>query len=451
MDHHAPSPWLAQLQQERPHFHLDTDTDCDVAVVGAGIAGMMTAYFLLKNTDKKVLLIDAGRIAHGATGRNAGQVVSYFERPLTDIARSFGTDMAVQGQLALESAWDLLESIIHHCNLRTPLYKCKGFDGLRSLEQIISLLEEKDIRANAGLTDDLLMVQASSPVLKEIPEHLMKYVMEAPHSTILRMLETEDPTFIAAEASIKGCTNSALLCEELAGWMNSAYPDRLTIAEHLPVSDVTLTEDCATLTTNGPIITARNVVLCTNGFENFTINNQAGEDIDPSFHHTVQGRIGYMAGYIDEANQKAAAISYYSREHEPYHYLTRRPYIHDADNCSLVCIGGPERRFPDRATYDPSTPFPADIEEELENAMRSTYRDLPPSAERVFLWQGLMGYTPNMLRRIGYEPRNKVLLYNLGCNGVGILPSVYGGKRISQLLAGMHLPPSIFDPENGDK
>jgi glycine/D-amino acid oxidase-like deaminating enzyme len=71
-------------------------------------------------------------------------------------------------------------------------------------------------------------------------------------------------------------------------------------------------------------------------------------------------------------------------------------------------------------------------------------------ATRVFQWQGLMGYTPNNIRRIGFEPRNSALLYNLGCNGVGMLPSVYGGKRIAQLLSGIHLPPSIFDPDKGD-
>jgi hypothetical protein len=38
------------------------------------------------------------------------------------------------------------------------------------------------------------------------------------------------------------------------------------------------------------------------------------------------------------------------------------------------------------------------------------------------------------------------LLYNLGCNGVGFLPSIFGGHRISQLLAGQTLAPSVFDP-----
>ena len=57
-----------------------------------------------------------------------------------------------------------------------------------------------------------------------------------------------------------------------------------------------------------------------------------------------------------------------------------------------------------------------------------------------------MAYTDSKLRLIGVEPCNPVLLYNLGCNGVGILPSVYGGHRIARLVAGHQLEPSIFDP-----
>ena len=61
-------------------------------------------------------------------------------------------------------------------------------------------------------------------------------------------------------------------------------------------------------------------------------------------------------------------------------------------------------------------------------------------------WHGLMGYTRSRLRMIGAEPRNPVLLYNLGCNGVGFMPSIYGGQRIARMLAGDDLGPSIFDP-----
>ena len=62
-----------------------------------------------------------------------------------------------------------------------------------------------------------------------------------------------------------------------------------------------------------------------------------------------------------------------------------------------------------------------------------------------------MGYTPNRIRLIGSEPKNHALLYNLGCNGIGIIPSVYGGRRISRIIAGEKLKPSIFDPRIDNK
>ena len=57
-----------------------------------------------------------------------------------------------------------------------------------------------------------------------------------------------------------------------------------------------------------------------------------------------------------------------------------------------------------------------------------------------------MGYMDGGVRVIGAHPDHPRLLYNLGCNGVGFLPSIYGGERMARILAGERLPPSIFDP-----
>lgn len=447
------SPWLDQLKADRPHFKLDKDAACDVAVIGAGIAGISTVYQLLKQTDLTVTLIEAGKIAHGATGRNAGQVVSYFERPFKEIVEEFGLPMAISGQSSVEYAWDILENIMQACELKTPLYSCAGYTGFINMTQILEHLEEFDLRAQGGLETKPLLLRVGEDLMSQIPAHLQSYVLEVPHSVILDMLVTDDNRFIAAATSRKGCMNSALFCEELIAWMAENFSDRLTIAEHLPVERVTLEQDSATLTTSGPTITAKNVVLCTNGFENFEIRNNAGADIDPTFHTMIRGAIDYMAGYIDEPDQDAAAVSYYISDDATaaYPYLTRRPYEHEKHGRkSLVCIGFPERDLPNDATYEPDTAPPADVTEELDRTLRTLYRDTPPPAQRAFLWQGLMGYTPNLIRRIGFEPKNHVLLYNLGCNGVGILPSVYGGFRIAQLMQGIQLPPSIFDPKKED-
>lgn len=440
------SPWLAQLNHERPHFLLERNAECDIAVVGAGIAGLSTTYFLLKHTKATVVLVEAGRIAHGATGHNAGQLVSYFERQLPELAAQFGEELAIQAQTQVESAWGLLDDMIADCRPAAPLYRCQGYSGWCTIEQIIRRLRDKQLRHKYGLTHEPLLVMLDPKILQQIPSELSTFVLPVPHSVILDALMTDDASFIAADSEPKGCLNGALFCEQLAAALLVRYGDRLTIAEHLPVTDVILRGADADLLTTGPQITAKRVVLCTNGFENFRIANLDGEPVDPAFHTMVEGVIGYMSGYTEPRRTSVAAVSYVrgDKASDAYHYLTRRPA---GDHDSLLCLGGPERLLPAGAIYERESPFPADIEEELERALVGVYRDRYPQAKRTFLWHGLMGYTPNGLRRIGYEPRNRVLLYNLGCNGVGILPSIYGGRRIAQLLAGQELPDSLFDPQ----
>ena len=48
------SPWLDQLAAESTPRPLRDDVDTDVAVIGAGIAGVATAFFLLRNTAARV-------------------------------------------------------------------------------------------------------------------------------------------------------------------------------------------------------------------------------------------------------------------------------------------------------------------------------------------------------------------------------------------------------------
>jgi gamma-glutamylputrescine oxidase len=76
-EHSAPgsrnrSPWLEQLTPRAAMPALQGVHETDVAVVGAGIAGVATAFFLLRETAHRVVLLEANRVAHGASGFNAG-------------------------------------------------------------------------------------------------------------------------------------------------------------------------------------------------------------------------------------------------------------------------------------------------------------------------------------------------------------------------------------------
>lgn len=447
------SPWLEQLGQ-RPSVRLDGNHQADVAVVGAGIAGVTTAYFLLKHTWKRIALIEADRVAHGATGHSGGQLVSYFERPLADIANEFGLEMAADGQKAIESAWDLLEDIRHDLRLETPCHIVKGYVGFTNFDEFMVHLRSNKKRAKAGLLTETMLIADSFADRKKIPRSFKGLYTLVPHGEILSLLQTKDRHYIAAFADKKGVMNNARFCEETIAKLMEGYPNRFTLAEQTPVSVVKLYKNDAELLAGPYVVRAKRVVLCTNGFENIKIENHAGASIDVKFHHLVRGSVSYMAAFAEEPQMTPMAVSYLSshlkevanpHDPNPYFFLTRRPHEENSHS-SLVCVGGPEVLMDDTSGYTRRHPYPDEVKKLIDRFVQKTYRDAGRHLKRTHLWHSLVGYTPNGIRCVGAEPCNPILMYNLGCNGVGILPSIYGSLRISQIIKGKKLKPSIFDP-----
>lgn len=454
------SPWLHQLNRTRPVTSLDSDHETDVAIIGGGIAGVATAYYTLKNTDKQVTLVEADKIAHGATGHNGGFLASYFERTFSSITREFGLEMAAQGQQAMESAWTLLDEIRQDAQLQAPMWQFTGYAACATIEEVLVHLRNNALRLKAGLSCSQLMVSDKAKGLDNIPTMYKDLYTVVPKADILSLLETEDEEYIAILPERKGCMNSALFCEELIGYLLTTYKDRFTLAEHAPVRRLVLKDDHAVLDiSRHQKVTTKEVVLCTNGFEKLTIVNTAGASVNKKFHHLVRGIVGYMAGYTEELNKQPMEISYLPKEFnhdqdiyedEPYFYLTRRPFeMENKETHNLVCIGGPEALMDDTNNYNLEHPYPSEAKDQIDNFLKYTYKHgQKDKISYKFLWHGLMGFTPNGIRLIGPEPCNPLLYYNLGCNGIGLLPSIYGGLKISQYVAGKKFAPSIFDPKD---
>lgn len=450
------SPWIAQLKRTRPVRPIDEDITTDVVIVGGGIAGVSTAFFALRDTSKKVVLLEGDKVAHGATGHNAGQIASYFEKPFSELVSEFGLDMAADGQRSVESAWSLIDEILRNTGLATPVYRFTGYAGCSTLDQVLLHLKNNRLRLEGGLQAEAIHVAKEWEYLDQIPKEYEDLYATIAKKDLLGLLNTTNPEYIASLSFQKGCMNSALFTEELVGYLLSAYPDRFKLYEGSKVESVVLGSSGVTVHAVGRQVAAEHGVLCTNGFENFHIRNEAGPDIDTTFHHMICGRIGYMAGYIQPMNRAPTAVSYFPKPSsviddptgEPYFYLTRRPDEHETEGArNLVCAGGPDSVLPNLALYSREAECREDMRDLINDFLCSNYEHHPKDGvEYAFCWHGLMGYTPNGIRRIGPEPKNDRLLYNLGCNGVGILPSIYGGKRISQIFNTEPLGPSIFDP-----
>lgn len=454
---HNRSPWLHQLDRTRGAVPLSGDASADVSIVGGGIAGVVTAYFTLRDTPHAVALVEADKVAHGATGHNAGQITSYFERGFASLVQEFGLALAADGQRSVEGAWQLIDEIIAEARLTTPVHRFTGYAGCSTREQVLAHLENNRLRRDGGLPVESIMLERAWAEGADIPAAYAGLFTLAEGADVRALLETDEDAYIGVIAYQKGCTNSARFTEELAAYLLGMYPDRFSLYEQTPVTVVRLAAGGVSLATAGGTVRATRAVLATNGFEYFSLRNEDGPEIDTSFHHTVLGRIGYMTGYLESPGAPPTAISYFppvaagaeDPTGEAYYYLTRRPHTGaDGASFNLLCAGGPDAVLPNQALYERDGPGREDMQEAIDQFLRATYKPHPgDTVEYAFTWHGLMGFTPNGIRRVGIEPKHPALLYNLGCNGVGILPSLYGGKRIAQLLAGQQLPPSIFDPQ----
>ena len=72
-----------------------TREEADVVIVGAGIVGASTAWWAAR-AGRRVVVIEAQRVAAGATGRSTGFLVTGALRPFTTLARRVGEERALR-------------------------------------------------------------------------------------------------------------------------------------------------------------------------------------------------------------------------------------------------------------------------------------------------------------------------------------------------------------------
>jgi glycine/D-amino acid oxidase-like deaminating enzyme/nitrite reductase/ring-hydroxylating ferredoxin subunit len=106
---HTTSIWHAGVDaMERPP--LDADARADVCIVGAGIAGMMSAY-LLSRAGKRVIVLDDGPIGGGETGRTTAHLSDALDDRYVELERVHGAEGARLAAHSHRSAIDLLDRI----------------------------------------------------------------------------------------------------------------------------------------------------------------------------------------------------------------------------------------------------------------------------------------------------------------------------------------------------
>lgn len=121
-----PNPYWIASTEETGFPCLDGDVTVDVAVVGGGLVGIMSAY-LLKKEGLRVAVIEADRILMGTTGHSTSKLTSQHTLIYDKIKRQFGNEMAKQyadaNEGAIQLVWDLVKEKNIDCDfIPQPAY-----------------------------------------------------------------------------------------------------------------------------------------------------------------------------------------------------------------------------------------------------------------------------------------------------------------------------------------
>jgi len=164
-----------------------------------------------------------------------------------------------------------------------------------------------------------------------------------------------------------------------------------------------------------------------------------------------------MTGYLTNKELHPMANRYYDEDlkgegdfqkqrfSDIYFYITQRKFGTEAGDNYLLAVGGPEVGLVDREIYFKEFDVPEKMRDDSISFANKNFKT--EQFDQKFFWHGLMGYTRTGVRVVGREPVDPRLMYNLGCNGVGILPSIMGGKKIAQHVNNEEMEETIFDPK----
>lgn len=127
---------------------LNKDIKTDVLVIGAGIAGILTAY-MLKQKGRDVVLIDAAEIASGNTKNTTAKITSQHDLIYSKLIAEFGEEKARQyakaNELAIKKYKEIIEDKRIECDFEEkPAY-------VYSLNEIDILKEEVEAAKNLGI------------------------------------------------------------------------------------------------------------------------------------------------------------------------------------------------------------------------------------------------------------------------------------------------------------
>ena len=360
---------------------LPSDLESDVCVIGAGIAGLSTAY-LLAREGRSVVVLDDGPVGGGETGRTSAHLSSAIDDGFVRIEELHGAEGA---QLAYQShgaAIDRIEAIAREEGIECAFERVEGLLFAAPGRPEDELSREFAAARRAGARVEFC---ESSPLAGLALGACLRYANQAQ----MHPLE-----YLAGLAEAFTRQGGRIHCGAHVVEVEDGEPVRIRVAD-------------------GRSLRARSVVVAAQS--PFTLRFAIHTKQAP--YRTFVVAAACPAGSLPHVLLWDTA--------DPYHYVRVEP-ARDGEAHDLLLVGGED--YKTGQADDGAARY-----ERLEAWMRDRF---PEADEVLYRWSGQVLETLDGLAYIGREPGQKHVYLATGDSGMGLTHGTIAGMLLTDLILG---------------
>ena len=384
------SPWMASATVPS-YAPLEGDAKANVCVVGAGIAGLTTAY-LLARAGKAVVVLDDGPIGGGQTQRTTAHLSNAIDDRYIEMERLHGQGGAKLAAQSHSAAIDRIESIVGAEQIDCDFERLDGYLFLGPGQSPELLDRERDAAHRAGLTD--VEPLAHSPI------------GTGPCLRFPRQGQFHPLRYLAGLAVAIARDGGRIACGSHVEQVQGGGPARITVR-------------------GGAVVTADAVVVATNSPVNDRITMHTKQA--PYLTYAIGARVP----------REAVPKGLYWDTLDPYHYVRLQASAVESD--ALLIVGGEDHKT--GQTDEPAEARYARLE-------AWTRRHFPIVRDVAYRWSGQVMESVDGLAYIGHNPLDEPNVYiATGDSGMGMTHGTIAGILLTDLILG-HANPwaTLYDP-----
>ena len=376
------SIWMATA--DVPDFPpLDQDRRADVVIVGAGIAGITTAY-MLGRAGKTVIVLDDGPVGGGETGRTTAHISNALDDRYYEIERMHGRGGAQIAASSHTAAINRVELIVREEEIDCGFERVDGFLFLGGDDKHEELEKEIEAAHRAGLVDIELLERAPVAAFDTGP------CLRFPNQGQFHILEY------------------------LTGLVRAIQRDGGLIYCGSHVNEIKDGEPCHVRTTDGRTVTADAIVVATNTPVNDWVTM-----------HTKQAAYRtYVIGATVPRGSVERVLLWDTPD--PYHYVRLDSGV-DGDEDVLI-VGGEDHKT---GQEDESA------EERFRSLEEWTRERFPMVTSIAYRWSGQVMEPVDYMGFIGRNPGDEKHVYiATGDSGNGMTHGTIAGMLLTDLILG---------------